>query len=73
MTLSDAFFRYTVRNSLKSLIHISLDDMWLAVLQFEMKLENCISIGITIFKIVIWGGISSNLTHLAYRVNAEKM
>ena len=35
--------------------------MWLATLQFELKLQKCIRIGITIFKIFIWGGISSDI------------
>ena len=34
---------------------------WLAMLQFEMKLQECIRMGITIFKILIWGGISSDI------------
>ena len=33
----------------------------LATLQFELKLQKCIRIGITIFKIFIWGGISSHI------------
>ena len=31
--------------------------MGLATLQFETKLQKCIRMGITIFKIFIWGGI----------------
>ena len=34
--------------------------MRLATLQFETKLQTCIRMGITIFKIFIWGGISSD-------------
>ena len=33
--------------------------MRIATLQFEKHLQKCIRIGITIFKIFIWGGISS--------------
>ena len=33
--------------------------MRLAAIQLETKLQKCIRIGITIFKIFIWGGISS--------------
>ena len=46
------------------LCHISLDDvrLWrLATLKFETKLQNSIRIGITILKICIWGGISSDI------------
>ena len=32
-----------------------------ATLQFETRLQKCIRIGITIFKIFIWGGISSDI------------
>ena len=37
--------------------------MQLARLQFELKLPGaeCIRMGITIFKIFLWGGISSNI------------
>ena len=35
--------------------------MRLAPLQFELKLQKCIRMGITIFKIFIWGGISSDI------------
>ena len=35
--------------------------MRLARLQFEMKLQKCIRMGITIFKIFIWGGIFSDI------------
>ena len=35
--------------------------MQLATLQFEWKLQKCIRMGITIFKIFIWGGISSDI------------
>ena len=35
--------------------------MRLAVLQFATKLQKCIRMGITIFKIFIWGGISSDI------------
>ena len=35
--------------------------MRLATLQFEMKLQKCIRMGITIFKIFIWGGITSDI------------
>ena len=31
-----------------------------ATLQFETKLQKCIRMGITIFKVFIWGGISSD-------------
>ena len=34
--------------------------MQLATLQFELKLQKYIRMGITIFKIFIWGGISSD-------------
>ena len=36
--------------------------MRLATLQFEMKLQGCIRMGITIFKIFILGGISSDIS-----------
>ena len=35
--------------------------MWLPMLQFETKLQKCIRMGITIFEILIWGGISSDI------------
>ena len=35
--------------------------MRLATLEFETKLERCIRMAITIFKILIWGGISSDI------------
>ena len=35
--------------------------MRLATLQFETKLWKCIRMGITIFKIFIWGGILSDI------------
>ena len=35
--------------------------MWFAMLQFEMKLQKCIRMGITISKIFFWGGISLGL------------
>ena len=35
--------------------------MGLATLQFERKLQNCIRMGITIFKFFIWEGISSDI------------
>ena len=35
--------------------------MQLAMLQFETKLQKCIRMGITIFKIFIWGGILSDI------------
>ena len=35
--------------------------MRLATLPIETKLQKCIRIGITIFKISIWGGISSDI------------
>ena len=54
--------RYTVRNFWShKLRHISLDDVRLARLQFETKLQKCIRMRITIFKIYIWGGILSVL------------
>ena len=31
------------------------------MLLFETKLQKCIRVGITIFKIFIWGGISSDI------------
>ena len=36
--------------------------MWLATLQFETGLQKCIRMGITIFKIFIVGGISSDIS-----------
>ena len=33
----------------------------LATLQFETKLQKCIRMGISIFKFLIWGGISSDI------------
>ena len=33
----------------------------LATLQFERKLWTCIRMGITIFKIFIWGGLSLDI------------
>ena len=35
--------------------------MLLATVKFETKLQKCIRIGITIFKIFIWGGISLDI------------
>ena len=35
--------------------------MRLAMLQWELKLQECINMGITIIKIFIWGGISSDM------------
>ena len=35
--------------------------MRLATQQFETKLQKCIKMGISIFKIFIWGGISSDI------------
>ena len=35
--------------------------MRLATLHFDTKLQKCIRMGITIFKIFIWGGISSDI------------
>ena len=35
--------------------------MQLVKLQFELKLQKCIRMGITIFKIFIWGGISLDI------------
>ena len=35
--------------------------MQVAMLKFEMKLQNGIRMGITIFKSIIWGGISSDI------------
>ena len=35
--------------------------LWLATLQFETKLQKCIRMGITIFKIFIWAGIWSDI------------
>ena len=35
--------------------------MRLAMLQFETKLQKCIRMGITIFNIFTWGGISSDI------------
>ena len=35
--------------------------MQLATIQFEMRLQNCIRMGITIFNIFIWEGISSDI------------
>ena len=35
--------------------------MWLAMLQFETKLQKFIRMGIIILKIFIWGGISSDI------------
>ena len=35
--------------------------LWLAMLQFVTKLQKCIRMGITIFKIFILGGISSDI------------
>ena len=41
--------------------HISLGDVRLAMLQFQIKLQECIRMGITIFTIFIWGGILSDI------------
>ena len=38
-----------------------LDDVRLAALQFETKLQKCIRMGMTIFKTFIWGGILSDI------------
>ena len=57
--------RCTVGNCLKSLImscHISLDGVRLITLLFEAKLQKCIRIGVTIFKIFIWEGISLDIS-----------
>ena len=35
--------------------------MGLATLQFETNLQKCIRMGITIFKLFIWGAISSDI------------
>ena len=35
--------------------------MQLATLKNELKLRKCIRMGITVFKIYIWGGISSDI------------
>ena len=35
--------------------------MWHVTLKIEIKLHKCIRMGITIFKIFIWGGISSDI------------
>ena len=35
--------------------------MRLATFLFETKLKKCIRIGITIFKVFIWGGISPDI------------
>ena len=35
--------------------------MLLATFQFELKLQKCIRMGITIFKYLIWGGISLDI------------
>ena len=40
---------------------MTCDFMWCAMLQFETKLQNCIRMGKTMFKIFIWGGISSDI------------
>ena len=40
---------------------MTCDIMRLAMLQFETKLQKCIRMGITIFKIFIWGGISLDI------------
>ena len=44
-----------------NLCHISLGDVRLAMLQFQIKLQECIRMGIPIFTIFIWGGISSDI------------
>ena len=36
--------------------------MRLAMLQFKVKLQKCIRIGITIFQTLIWEGISSDIS-----------
>ena len=36
--------------------------MRLAMLQFETRLQKCIRMGIAIFKIFNWGGISSDIS-----------
>ena len=43
------------------LCQISLDEVQLATLKFETKLKKCIRMGITVFKIFIWGGIPSDI------------
>ena len=35
--------------------------MWISTFQYEIKLQKCIRIGMTIFKILIWGGISADI------------
>ena len=45
--------------------------MRLAMLQFETKLQKCIRMGIIIFKIFIWGGISSDIrSEITFHVSA---
>ena len=43
-----------------------------AALQFESKLQTCIRMGITIFKIFIWGGISSDIYGRKFRFTATR-
>ena len=49
--------------------HISLDDMGLVTLNMEIKLPKCIRMGITIFKTLIWEGISSS--YIARRLKTK--
>ena len=44
--------------------------MRLATLQFELKLQKCIIMGKAIFKIFVWGGISSDIgSEIAVKLN----
>ena len=43
----------------------------LATLQFETKLQKCIRMGITIFIIFIWGGISSDIWSEITEIGSE--
>ena len=46
--------------------------MQLAMLQFKKELQKYIRMGITIFKIFIWGGISSDIpTEISNRISYD--
>ena len=49
-------------SSIKShFVWMKIGFMRLATLQFDTKLQKCIRMGITLFKIIMWGGISSDI------------
>ena len=57
LILSDIIWR----KKLRTFRWMTFGLMRLAMFQFETKLQKCIRMGITIYKIFIWGGISSDI------------